>query len=637
MSPRPEPPDKQVRQRAAGLKRDIFLSAGAGTGKTSVLVSRYMAALQAGISPREIVAMTFTRKAAAEMRERLRGECRTMMLGADEEQARHWRQIASELETAHIGTIHSFCASLLHAHALDAGVDPMFVTLEARPAALLLNRTIGATFIERLRRQEPTAVTLASAWSRGTIVSEIAGIISARDRYSAWLASPPSVGKVIEDWRRDLEEAAIEMAIQAGSDVVLGSHLDLLARLSQPNPTARFAPEALSVVDHVSALNRGRPAMALDHLRAAEQAAAVRKVGKPDGWPDPDQYETLKTTLNAVKDLLRGYLRACEIDVSDEVHAEAAELTAALWAEAAACLDAYTRAKTERAALDFADLELLADRVLADVEQVRERCRARYRQLLVDEFQDTNALQDSIIRQLTGFSAETAGREGPRLFVVGDAKQSIYGFRNADVTVFQRARDEFASGGGDVEAHALQAAFRSTSTLVEFHNWLFSHEAVMGLLEGDGVGRRRDFEAGYEPLASQRPPRGDGLAGEVLLTEVVPAESDEKVSAEQNREAEAANLAARVRHLLDEPFTVGFPSGEPRPVRPGDIAVLFRSTTNIAIYENALRRHGIAFKTVVGRGFWYRPEVMDLLNIIRVLDNTHDGIALMGVLRSPMF
>lgn len=632
-----EPPDLHIRQRAADLGCSVFLSAGAGTGKTSVLVTRYMAALEAGLSPRQIVAMTFTKKAAAEMRRRLRDECHRNMTAGDPEQARRWRRTSSELETAHIGTIHSFCGTLLRMHALDAGVDPMFATLEGRPAALLLHRAISTAFIERLKRQEPSAVKLAALWSRSTIVSEIAGIIGAREQYLKYLAAPPTAEQLLADWERDMEQARIAAALAAGSDNELAGHLETLGRLAEPNPTARFAPEALTAVDEIAALRTCEPARALEHLRAAEQAAAVRKGGKPAGWVDPDDYESLKENLNAVKSVVRGHLSICDIDVSDDLHREAAELTAALWAEAAACLDAYTRAKIARAGLDFADLQLLADKLLSEKQSIRRRCRERYAQVLVDEFQDTNALQDGIIRQLTGFSARSPEAAGPRLFVVGDAKQSIYGFRSADVTVFQRARDEFAGGARGVEAYALQAAFRSTQTLVQFHNWLFSHDAVMGLFEDHATARRQAYEAGYEPLQAMRPGRADTTAGELLLTDLMPPDSGHEASATENREAEAANLAARLRQMLDEGFLVGYPGPNVRTLQPGDIAILFRSTTNITIYENALRRNGIRFKTVVGRGFWYRPEIMDLLNIIRVLDNSRDGISLMGVLRSPMF
>lgn len=632
-----EAPDLHIRQRAADLGRSVFLSAGAGTGKTTVLVARYMAALEAGLSPRQIVAMTFTKKAAAEMRQRLRDECQRNMIAGDAEQARRWRRTSSELETAHIGTIHSFCGTLLRMHALDAGVDPMFGTLEGRPAALLLHRAIGTAFIERLNRQEWSAIKLAAVWSRSTIVSEIAGIIGAREQYLEYLACPPTAEQLLADWERDIEQARIAAALAAGSDNTLAAHLEQLRQLAEPNPTARFAAEALSAIEETAALRTCEPVRAPEHLRAAERAAAVRKGGKAAGWADPDDYESLKEHLNAVKDIVRGHLAICDIDVSDDVHREAAEMASALWAEAAACLDAYAQAKTARAALDFADLQLLADRLVRENESVRRRCRERYSQVLVDEFQDTNALQDSIIRQLTGFSALSPDAPGPRLFVVGDAKQSIYGFRNADVTVFQRARDEFAGGAEGVEAHALQAAFRSTRTLVEFHNWLFSDDAVMGLLGGRTAARREAYEAGYEPLQAMRAEREDGMAGEVLMTDLMPPESGEDASAAENREAEAANLAARLRQMLDEGFLVGYPGHNPRPVQPGDIAILFRSTTSITFYENALRRYGIRFKTVVGRGFWYRPEIMDLLNIIRVLDNSRDGISLMGVLRSPMF
>ncbi|MFP3904175.1 MAG: UvrD-helicase domain-containing protein, partial [Armatimonadota bacterium] len=268
--------------------------------------------------------------------------------------------------------------------------------------------------------------------------------------------------------------------------------------------------------------------------------------------------------------------------------------------------------------------------------QVRRQCHSRYQHVLVDEFQDTNDLQRDIVFAITGFDDDSRPPDAPKLFVVGDAKQSIYGFRNADVRVFRHTRQIFREAPGDVRALALEVAFRSTASLTGYHNWLFDHESIMGTAE------KPDYEARFEPLQAYRQRHPEGSAGEVLVTacEAVKDDSGEekRPNAEQRREWEAATLAARLRELKESGFeVVDEDSGDSRPVQWGDMALLFRATSNINLYENALRRHAIPFYTIGGIGFWTRQEVMDLLNVIRVLNNFHDDLALAGVLRSPLF
>jgi ATP-dependent helicase/nuclease subunit A len=637
MSERAAPPDQDVRDKALDLSHDVFLAAGAGTGKTTVLVGRYMAALEAGMSPHEIVAVTFTVKAAAEMRKRLREECEKKVAAGDAEEARHWRRIKTQLQTAPINTIHGFCGMLLRESALAGGLDPHYVVLEERPIWLLQRRVVKETLLQRLADGVESATVLVGEYGRHKSEQILQDVLKSRERFARWLDRPPSAEEVLAYWK----EIEPELLGQSLNGVLTSQQLREAARILNENPPvtadAKFADERETVL---RSLKRASAETEFEDLCTAVAdayaAAAVHKRGgKADDWGGAESFQLVKDALNEVKECL-GELGDLTSGVEqDDAVVEAAHKTAAVWQEAAACWAAFQAAKRVRSALDFTDMQLETARLLRENPDVVDKCRKRYKQVMVDEFQDTNDLQREIVWAVSGFDSEKTDRQGPRLFVVGDAKQSIYGFRNADVRIFRKTRKEFREGPASVEELVLKAGFRSTPALGGFHNWLFAHEAVMG------TGDKPDYAAKFEPVEAQRSGRDDGLSGEILITDVgideVESSGDDDRNAEARREAEAAGIAKRLHEIVESGLTKVGDDGALRPVEYGDIALLFRAMTDINKYERALHRYGIPFYTVAGRGFWQRTEVTDLLNMVRALDNRKDSVALAGVLRSPMF
>ncbi|MFO7945781.1 MAG: UvrD-helicase domain-containing protein, partial [Armatimonadota bacterium] len=639
MTDKDAPRDAQIRADALDLNSDVFMAAGAGSGKTTVLVDRYMAALDAGVPPREVVAITFTRKAASEMRQRLRKECRDRIAEANADASRHWRQVADELEVAPINTIHGFCSSLLRRFALRAGVDPQFRVLQERSGWLMRQRAITETILQRLDDEKPTTTRLFSEYSRGQIEGIMDGLLNNREFFEDRLQHPPSVSDVQEHWneiRDTLANDALRSVIGASKTM---EALTTLREHPPVDPATKFSQEREVVLEALD----GAGAVDMDYSQRWElaeralKAAEVTKSGaSPEDWGGKENWDAVRDALNAVKTQLRNWRQQQEQLDDDAVMDDAAALAEAVWTEASACLQAYEEAKAADSSLDFVDLQLLIRKLLHADAQVRNQCRDRYRHVLVDEFQDTNDLQRDIVFAITGFVDDSRSPDAPKLFVVGDAKQSIYGFRNADVRVFRHTREQFAEASGAVRELALEVAFRSTASLTGYHNWLFDHETIMGTAE------KPDYEARFEPLQAYRDDHPGGMAGEMLVTDVEAVEDEngeeKRPNAEQRREAEAATLAARLKELRESGFeVVDEDTGESRPMQWGDIALLLRATSNINLYENALRRHEIPFYTIGGIGFWTRQEVMDLLNMIRVLNNFNDDVALAGVLRSPLF
>jgi len=272
------------------------------------------------------------------------------------------------------------------------------------------------------------------------------------------------------------------------------------------------------------------------------------------------------------------------------------------------------RDKAQLGVLDFEDLQIKTRNLLRDHSGIREHYRKNFATLLVDEHQDTDPLQMEIIELLAG------GEEG-RIFVVGDDKQSIYGFRGADVTVFRDYRAKTAKNGGGCLI-SLKTNFRSQEEILRFINHLFG----------------RIFPSGNETIPFEGlDPFRKSLPNEHFIEScLIAAAKEEKKTAEEIRQEEAAALALRIRSMVDKgEKRILSDDGEPRAVQFGDIALLFRAMTDVRIYEDALLQYGIPFTVVSGGGFFKKQEVLDILNFLRLLLNPENDEALAALLRSP--
>jgi ATP-dependent helicase/nuclease subunit A len=276
--------------------------------------------------------------------------------------------------------------------------------------------------------------------------------------------------------------------------------------------------------------------------------------------------------------------------------------------------------KQKISALDFDDLEL---RTLSLLErpEVIARTSERYRFFLVDEFQDTNAVQRVLLERL----ALAKGRRPANLFIVGDRKQSIYGFRGADVDVFREMTATLLAAGG--EEKPLQLNFRSQPPLIAFFNYLFARLFQVPIDVPPSEYKNLD-QLGYvkhEKSESKRELRDEGPLVEMLIT-TKPSLEDDPRAEQDSRVLDAQQVARRIITLTRGPNAVKY----------GDIALLFRAMTQVQIYESVFRRANIPYQTVLGRGFYEREEITDLIQLLRFLDNKTDEIALAAVLRSPL-
>jgi ATP-dependent helicase/nuclease subunit A len=620
----------------------IAVTAGAGSGKTLSLVGRYLHLLEQGYPLRSILAITFTEKAAREMRGRIRaavsltpfqppssptrktldahGTLNLSDLGEvpKAEEAR----VMAEIDSARIGTIHSLCAEILRVHPAEAGLDPAFSVLEAGLAAALQAEAVDAALEWAV--SDPGAATLFEDFKEGDLRKILSTLLDRR----------LDVNFLYTDSREedDKEENRKTLCaeFEASLWTYLATYLDPSAWMEALSDLATYQA---NVSDDKLELSRQAVLARWDEIQAARAAGdwdtvlanltALRKAtstqGKKDNWADIERPRAAMFELRQIYDENLKFLAEKSRFSLDEKVAEHLPAIQNLFARA---LSEYQRRRDERQALDFDDLEGLTARLLTENPAVCARLQSGLRAVLVDEFQDTNDRQRQIVYSLTGFSPLPILGEGPGvragmpvdLFIVGDAKQSIYRFRNADVTVFRQVQADIQIAGGALID--LDLTFRAHKGLLDSLN------PLLAPILGESDDSTRPYAVPFAPLRAYR----QSPARQEIQPPFVEFHLGLGENAEEGRIVTAQALARRLHQLHVEE---GFGWGE--------MALLFRSSTSYAAYENAFEWAGIPFVTVAGRGFYDRPEIRDLLNILVAVADPADDLALVGLLRSPAF
>ncbi|MCP4536752.1 MAG: UvrD-helicase domain-containing protein [Chloroflexi bacterium] len=592
--------------QAATDPGNLVVTAGAGSGKTRTLVGRYLSLLESGVPLRGIVAITFTEKAAREMRTRIR-QTITEWLVQDPPRRAFWEQAFADLDAARIGTIHSLCAQILREHPVEAarlGFMPRFGVLEEGRAAVMRTHAIEEALA--WAADDDAASHLFGALGEFGLRAAVAVLLAKRldaDASFEQLTDDP-----LHSW-----SAALTSWLRENLDVPQWRQLlHELSDLQANDPTDKMETARQAVLAHAEAVDDARQQNNFDATltELAALRASTALGGRKANWPGD--------TLADVKDVMRA-LRAHFDDrlkpladpkkpASWTLDEQVAGIIWSLHATYRRTLDAYAQARRTENALDFDDMEAGALEMLDDPD-VRATWQANVQAVLVDEFQDTNERQRQIVYALTGFPPRDTTPAS--LFVVGDAKQSIYRFRGADVTVFRRVQDDMTSAGGRVIP--LDLTFRAHEALIKTTNQLLA--PIMGEVERPG----RPYAVPFAPLTAFRSDPRPGIAApfvELLL--------GLGTSASAGRQAAADGLATRLRELRAR-----------ENVEWKDVALLFRASTAFGVYEDALERAGIPFVTVSGRGFYERYEVRNLLNALVAIADPTDDLALVGFLRSP--
>ena len=614
--------DQAARDRiASDLDSTLFVEAGAGSGKTRALVERVVALIGSGVAMENIAAITFTEKAGAELRDRIRDrlhspDARGALGTAAAESA------LRQLDGAAVGTLHSFAQRLLNEHPVEAGLPPSVEVLD----------DIGSQIEFDLRWRDFLEVLLDEPGMGPTLL----GLEVQRVRLNQIRALAVQLN---ENWDRledcdfnhepDLPPIDVAEALQA-LDLLAGIRAfctdpgdKLLVRI---DTIAKHRSRLLAVTgeaaptDQVAADRTDR----IEVLLALESECKGTNLGRAGSWDG--QVQNARDGIKRLKAVCERALRSAAEAALRHLVARLATFTLSA---------AEERRATGR--LEFHDLLVRARQVLRHDTHgpaVRAALRDRYRCLLIDEFQDTDPIQVELAALLgcddpapaTARWAEMVPDPG-RLFFVGDPKQSIYRFRRADIATFLEARD-WTSGQDQGRIEGLATNFRSTRPIIDWVNAVFG-ELIQPV---DGS------QPAYAPLGSVREPVPRGPAVTVVGAQAIEIEGRAFAAELRRREAEsvaqAAAAALRDRWDVDE----GSPTEPaPRPARLGDIAILIPSRISLGDLEDALDAAGIPYRAESSSLVYSTREVRDVLSALQAVADPTDELALVAALRSPLY
>jgi ATP-dependent helicase/nuclease subunit A len=637
----PALPDQRARDFAMDPRNDVVLEASAGTGKTSVLVGRYVRLIDAGVEPRNILAITFTRKAAAEMRDRVLVELGRRAAGGTLS-APGARALRDRLAEIQISTIDAFCFSLLREFPLEAGVDPAFEIADETEAARLATEALDVT-LRAARALIPGDEPVRLLFARVKLPVLRAALASLIDRRQVAL---PAVAAFVKDRARHDTAAGAAAAFVARLRAVLSSphrpallddgplgapefrwlHADLTllagGQIATPGDRPGAAASDAGIQDPAPAAAR------VQQLRRRLQRYFLTRAGTPRRrlarTLTADWFASTAARTRHEQAMQR--LAPAVLDALDGLDRDVNGLLArGLLRVLAIAVTRYERLLDEHALLDFTGLLDRSVRLLARQEEFarsRLKLQSRFHHLLVDEFQDTSRLQWRLIELLVDAWGEGEGAtDAPTsIFVVGDRKQSIYRFRQAEVTLLdEAARKIEALRPGRAVRQAIRTSFRAVPELLAFVNALSE-----SLQSSDVIDERfRYREDDRFPVPAIAP--GALRDGETVLG----------VIAEASMPAMAAAVAAEAERLLATAI-VRDRHGPPRPARPDDIAILFRARTGYQYFEDALEARGIRTYVYKGLGFFDAPEVQDLQALVRYLAQPDSDLRAAELLRSRL-
>jgi ATP-dependent helicase/nuclease subunit A len=617
--PEPRPPDQPARDFAVDPRNDVVLEASAGTGKTRVLVDRYVRLLASGVDPRNILAMTFTRKAATEMRDRvlstLRREADAGRFTPDA-----WEAISARMHDVQISTIDGFCFGLLREFPLEAGVDPTFEVADETEIARFSSEALDVA-LERARDLVAADERVRLLFVRVKAPVLRAAVASLIDRRQVAL---PAIRAFVA------RHAEPTSASDASRRFVDRLRAGLPAAMRQalvddgPGGAAEFHWTAADLAG-LDDMDAGDP-VRVQHLRRRFEMYFLTQAGKPrqqidrrykvDVFASDTARRRHQDTLKAAAPEVLAALDALDRDLD-------ALLARGLLRMLELTVDVYERLLAEHALLDFAGMLDRAVSLLAQQEEFarsRLKLQSRYHHLLVDEFQDTSRQQWRLVELLVNAWAEGEGvADTPTsIFVVGDRKQSIYRFRHAEVTLLDAAARRIGMLRPQREVRqAISTSFRSVPELLAFVN------ALSASMSGDEAIDDRWQYRDTDRFPTSGVADGALRDGQPVLGLV----------AEASVETSAAAVADEIVRLLETTMVRDRETGT-RPIRPDDIAILFRARAGHQYFEDALERRGVRTYVYKGLGFFDAPEVQDLQALLRFLARPESDLRVAEFLRS---
>ncbi|WP_018248935.1 UvrD-helicase domain-containing protein [Orenia marismortui] len=660
----------QQAQAVLTLDRNLAINAGAGSGKTRVLTERYLEILLRPVEEgglmyqkdalNKVIAITFTRKAAGEMKDRVRerfekylSENRDNLSTKESEWIFY---ILDNLNQGRISTIHSFCSEILRRYFFKAKVRSDFKVLEGIEEKNLEDEAI-INIIEKIRNSSDQEIyqklwDLTFIYGKSRLVNIFKSMLRIRDRLDGVLSSR-GIAKINGDLkellydinlrviREYLGNEEINGIFKALGDyypkkesegvIVVNQILDLYPKIAKK--LSKYSKDQ-NIENKVELLELYFELIKCCYDFQQDKGLSIWGKMKAGDWEGGnDSKKAVNKLHKELRDIILSLMpknSGSPIIVNeDDDNLVDPEILESLLEIYQLIKEEYQSLKDSKGYLDYLDLEEKTVQLFEENYDLVEELRDELNFIMVDEFQDTNPLQWKIISPLVTRDSDYQQLGKNKLFVVGDPKQSIYGFRRADVRIFNQVLDQISPDRAEDEIINLKDNFRSNQGIIDFVNTVFKEIMI----------EENDYDVSYEDLKYGRgvifsEEIRDNLEShlEILLTNK--ADSDDDYS---NAELEGENIAKKIKWLVNSSGKKIATKEGQVPVIYGDIAILMRSRSRLKEYEGALEEYGIPYQTVGGLGFYQQQEIYDIYLALKSLVFPQDDLNSFGLMRSPLF
>ena len=572
------------------MERDLCVVAGPGSGKTRVLVERFANLVtEHNVSINEILTLTFTEKAANEMKIR----------AARSFEEKGMKKERQEIEFAYLSTIHSFCSRLLRENAIEAGIDPQFRVMDELEAGRVKEQTMRNTLKKWAEEKSLDTFLNDIFWKqtdfkKSRLKSFKENLIQLYEKIRN-ACVPISETVNTDDLSQDIvnSKKMVEKLINEISEIRTEKKLPDKTRDKVENVLERW--NASNLQNDINKLYTGKekPPEKDDLI-----LALLNKVKGIHSVINLSVSKDVKETISNLREELKTLIGLLAEDYSTSIKLVLRDFLMNFDI-------AYSERKRAESLIDFTDLEAKTIELLENKKYIADEIKQKFKYILVDEFQDISRLQKTIIDLI---------RNKDNLFIVGDEKQSIYGFRNAEVEIFQ----DIQKGSDRESLITLNENFRSRPQVLDFINYIFDRLWPDNSTNQDSTQLKAGAEFSDKPIPS---------------IEIIVAEGKDKTEA---RKWESMEIAKRIKEIVDK-GEIGITNKRERErnISYRDIAILFRSTTDIKLYEHSLSHLDVPYYVVSGRGFFNTTEITDLINLLKVIESPLDEINLAAVLKSP--
>ncbi|KRL00620.1 helicase-exonuclease AddAB subunit AddA [Liquorilactobacillus capillatus] len=634
---------------------NILVAASAGSGKTRVLVERVIEHLHQGVGIDELLVVTFTEAAAKEMHERVQIALRQEINQGNPEQKKWYLEQLTKLGTASISTLHAFCLRVIERYYYVINLDPLFRLLTDDTERELLLEDVWAELREHLYGEnDPLFEQLVQNFSNDRSDDGLTELVLKTFAFANAKPDP-------QDW---LQQLGTEYFVQDGhlseSKLYLQQILPLIAtQTEQADNELRMAQETAekagldkfvqvlqvdreSIAGLLTAINQKKDWDTIRMLVQSFKLQRAPRLGKLD-----DSQKKAKEEIMHLRDITRKDLT----DLAERYFPLTATETVKVLRNAAALVEklsqvvlefsaAFTAEKRQRHVLDFNDLEHLTLAILtretSESKQVLDNLQSKYREILVDEYQDTNQLQETILTTI-------AHKQPGNMFMVGDVKQSIYGFRLADPTLFLEKYHTYAVPEAEQGQRIILAEnFRSMQNITDFTNLIFMQlmDTQVGEMDYD-QNAELVFGAKYYPQTTHQTElllyeTGEkNKSGQVKATENEPY--NESFTVDSAAQGQVIMTGQKIKKLLAQQVTIfDRKSQTEHPIQYRDIVLLVPTRNNNLLITEEFRKLGIPVFVKDAQNYFQTIEIQIMQSFLKIIDNPYQDIPLVSVLRSPL-